>query len=117
MATGLFRIKQGDLRPYLKAQLVRLNEDGEVEGPQDLTGATIVFTMVNKTTNERKINEAPADIVGDPVEGMVQYEWEPGDTDTVGSFLGEFEASFSSEPITFPNGKSGFDIKIVGELG
>ena len=116
---GIFKIKQGDLRPYLKVQLVNLTEEGEVEGPQDLTGATIVFTMKNKAADADPvlvIDEAVADIVGDPVEGWVQYEWEPGDTDIAGSFLGEFEASYSGEPLTFPNGKLGFDIKITPEL-
>ena len=116
MATALFRIKQGDLRPYLKVQLVTLTTDGEVEGPQDLTGADIVFTMRDKATKVVVIEEAPADIVGDPTEGWVQYEWEPGDTDALGSYLGEFEANCGGEPLTFPNGKLGFDIKITEHL-
>jgi len=116
MATGLFKIKQGDLRPYLKAQLVRLDLDGEVDEPQDLTGATVVFTMKNKVTNEVKIQEAGATVLT-PLDGMVQYEWQDGDTDTPGNYRGEFEATFGAEPETFPNGKLGFDIKITAELG
>ena len=108
MATALFRIKQGDLRPYLKVQLVTLTEDGEVEGPQDLTGATIVFSMRDKTTKEVIIEtESSCRFLGDPTEGWVQYEMEPGDTDVIGSYLGEFEATYSGEPLPFPMGSSG----------
>ena len=113
MAT--FKIKQGDRRPYLEAQLVTRDEAGEVEGPQDLTGATVVFTMKNKTDGSILIDEAPVTVV-DSTEGMVQYEWEPGDTDLPGKYIGEFEATFTDEPITFPNGKAGFDILITAEL-
>lgn len=112
MVTGLFKIKQGDLLPVLEAQLVTLDADGEVEGPQDLTGATVVFTMRNKKTNEIKINEQAATVT-DILTGMVEYEWSGDDTDTPGSYYGEFEAMFSSKPLSFPNGKKGFDIKIT----
>lgn len=113
-----FTIKQGDLRPYLKAQLVRLNDDGEIEGPQDLTGAeAIVFTMKNKATSAVPIDEGTdVTVLGDPTLGNVQYEWQPGDTDIPGSYLGEFEATFGGEPMTFPNNLLGFAIKIVAEL-
>lgn len=114
----VFKIKQGDRRPYLEVQLVRLDESGEVEGPQDLTGATdIVFTMRNKSTGITKIDRGTDVTTLDAVEGQVRYEWQDGDTDTIGNFLGEFEVSYSGEAETFPNGKLGFDIKVTEQLG
>lgn len=116
MAEQVFKIKQGDLRPYLKGQLVTLDDDGEVEGPQQLSGATIVFTMVDAVTKVPVIIEQGA-VILDALEGLVQYEWQNGDTDTPGNYLGEFEATWGGvEPETYPNGKLGFKIKITPEL-
>lgn len=109
---GLFKIKQGDLLPVLEVQLVTLTSDGEVEGPQNLTGSTVVFTMRNKRTNEIKVNEQSATVV-DALTGMVKYEWSGNDTNIPGSYYGEFEATFGAKPLSFPNGKKGFDIKIT----
>jgi len=111
----VFKIKQGDRRPYLKGQLVTLDEDGEVEGPQDLTGATVVFTMKNPKTGVVIIEEGPTTVL-DIANGNVQYEWQEGDTDLAGDFLGEFEATFGDEAETYPNGKLGFKIKITPQL-
>lgn len=115
MVGQLFKIKQGDLRPYLEGQLVRLTETGEVDGPQDLSGATVVFTMQNNDTKDIVVDEQTA-VILDPLTGMVQYQWQDGDTDIPGKYFGEFEATFGDEPETFPNGKIGFDIKITAQL-
>ena len=116
MPVSLFKIKQGDRRPYLKGQLVTFNDDGEVEGPQPLTGATVVFSMRNPETGEVLIEEAAAEIL-DSDEGQVQYKWQEGDTDIEpGDYEGEFEATFGEEPVTFPNGKIGFRIRVTRQI-
>jgi hypothetical protein len=113
-----FKIKQGNTAPVLKAVLQRTDEDGEVEGPADLSGVdTITFTMRNKTSLVVQVNEAEADVVGDPTLGEVEYEWQPGDTDVAGNFLGEFDVTYTNgKTETFPNGEDGFLIKIRAQL-
>jgi hypothetical protein len=116
---NVFTIKRGNQRPYLKAQLVRLTDDGEVEGPADLTAAdSITFTMKNKTTGVVVIEKgADVSILGDPTLGNVQYEWQTGETDVnFGNYLGEFDVLYGAEEETFPNDKSGFPIKITDRL-
>lgn len=119
MEDQTFNIKQGDLRPYLKVQLVTLSDDGEVEGPQPLTGnEEIVFSMLNKATNTLKIDRGPDVTILDATNAMVQYEWQDGDTDEIGSYIGEFEVLHGgTEPETFPNWRKGFNIKITSQLG
>lgn len=115
----LFKIKQGNQRPYLKVTLNRLNDEGGIEGPADLTNAdTITFTMKNKETNTIKIEKGiDVEILGLPEAGNVQYKWQVGDTDDFGKFLGEFDVIYlDGEEETFPNGDKGFDIKITERL-
>lgn len=113
-----FKIKQGNTAPTLKAVLQRLNEDGEVEGPADLTGVdTVTFTMRNKATLVVQVDEGAADVVGDPTLGEVEYEWQPGDTDIAGNYLGEFDVTYTNgKTETFPNGEAGFLIKVTAQL-
>jgi hypothetical protein len=113
-----FKIKQGNTAPLLKAVLQRLNDEGEVEGPADLTGVdTVTFTMRNKTSLVVQVDEGAADVVGDPTLGEVEYEWQPGDTDIAGNFLGEFDVLYTNgKTETFPNGEQGFPIKITAQL-
>ena len=113
----LFIIKQNDLRPHLYAVLGRIDEDsGEVpEGEGDvITGATVVFSMRDENGTV-KVDKEPV-VVDDDEEGMVHYIWQEGDTDTAGTFYGEFQVTLAGEPITYPNDKVGFKIKITEEI-
>jgi hypothetical protein len=48
--------------------------------------------------------------------GVVQYDWQTGDTDTVGSYSVEFEVTYSDSTIeTFPNNQN-LTISVVREL-
>jgi hypothetical protein len=49
-----------------------------------------------------KINEAMT--ITDADNGVVQYDWQTGDTDTVGIYYVEFQVTYSDSSIeTFPN--------------
>jgi hypothetical protein len=64
-----------------------------------------------------QVDEGAADVVGDPTLGEVEYEWQPGDTDIAGNFLGEFDVLYTNgKTETFPNGEQGFPIKITAQL-
>lgn len=98
-----FEIKQGDTRPRYEAQL--LDNVGEPEeAPIDLTTATNVkFFMRLKTDKTIKVDAGDVDITDDAT-GMVSYEWQTGDTDTVGVYEAEFVITWSDGGIeTVPN--------------
>ena len=101
MAT--FKIGKGDTAPSLKAQLK------DADGPFDLADCSVEFVMATSLTAVEKVR-AVATIVnpdapeGDPDRGRVQYDWVLADTDTAGTYLGEFEVTLPSNAIiTFPN--------------
>lgn len=92
-----FYLKAGDTSPALRATLQ--NPDGTAV---DLTGATVVFNM-RSSGNTVLISRVACSIVT-AASGIVQYDWQAGDTDTVGQHLGEFEVTFADSTVeTFPN--------------
>lgn len=94
-----FRIKRGDLRPFLEAQL----ENGDGTNP-DISGLAVVFNM-KTAAGIVKVSRQTAIVVDGP-SAKVRYEWASADTNTKGLFHGEFEVTFpSAKPSTFPNGK------------
>ena len=108
-----FYIKQNDTSPAIKMTL--LDSDNKAI---DLTDATVKFHMVD-SEGVVKVNDS-ADIVGDPFNGVVKYEWkgngETGDTITVGNYKAEWEVTYSDSTIeTFPN-DGDIVIRIVKEL-
>lgn len=90
-----FAIKRNDLSPTLEIQAI--GPDGE---PINLTGATARFLM-RRAGEVAKVSAAAT--ITDAATGLAKYEWVDGDTDTVGSFLGEFEFTFGAETLTVPN--------------
>ena len=93
-----FSIKQGDLRPALAAVLL-LSDNSIV----DLSGATVQFRMRLKgSTGAPKVDAAA--VIIDANAGLVEYRWAGSDTDTIGSFCGEFRATLPGGlPQTHPN--------------
>lgn len=81
-------VKSGDEGTVFRVRLA----DGAVTA--NLTGATVVFTM-------RPLNGGPvtatgnATIVGDPLDGVVQYVWQVGDLDIIGEFIAEWEVTYA----------------------
>ena len=89
MAIERFRIKQGTLKPALRATLQQ--GDGTAI---DLTGCTVKFRMRSRRTNAVKVNLVASTIIT-PASGIVEYRWQGTATDTLGTFSGEFEVTFS----------------------
>lgn len=86
MAT--FTIKRGDTAPALRYALL----------PEtvDLSGASVAFVMDG-------LGRLPARVIS-AAPPVVQYDWQPGDTDRTGLHRAEFEVTYSDGRIeTYPN--------------
>ena len=86
------KIVQNDTKPYLEFEVTQ-------EGtPVDLTGCTVKFYMKNADTGAVKINGSACSIT-DATKGKCRYVWAAGDTDTIGTYLGEVEVTFPDSKI------------------
>lgn len=86
------KIVQNDTKPYLEFEVTQ-------EGaPVDLTGCTVKFYMKNADTGAVKINGSVCSIT-DAAKGKCRYVWAAGDTDTIGTYLGEVEVTFPDSKI------------------
>jgi hypothetical protein len=96
-----FTIKQGDTAPALRATLKR--GDGAVV---DLTAAEKVqFLLEDESENVLVDDDLSGNVslVNAP-QGVVQYSWKDGETDSTGQKNGEFIVVFESgKKETFPN--------------
>ena len=103
-----FNIKQNDTSPSLQAILK------DASGTAiSLTGASVRFHM-KALDGTVKVDAAMT--VTDNLNGVVQYDWQTGDTDTVGSYSVEFEVTYGDSTIeTFPNNQN-LTISVVREL-
>lgn len=102
-----FQIKKGDTSPAIEATVT--DQDGD---PVDLTGATIYFRMQDISTHDTLFDKE-ASIV-DATEGMVEYNWQSGDTDTPGMYYAEFQIEFSQTNVqTHP--RAGYKIVEVSD--
>lgn len=92
-----FFIKSGDTSPALAATLT--DSDGNAI---DITGASVDFHMSPRGGDGTKV-DAQATIT-DASNGKVEYRWSQSDTDTPGTYRGEFEVTYSGGDVeTFPN--------------
>ena len=82
---------------------------------KNITGATIKFHMRAKGASVAKVDAAGSIVAG--ASGVMKYQWITGDTDTTGTFEGEFEVTYTDSTIeTFPNGSRYIRIKIAEEI-
>lgn len=105
-----FSIKRGDTEPALAATL----EDDE-GNPVDLTNVNGVdFHMKDPRESGTKVDAAAT--VTDGANGVVEYRWASGDTDTPGEYDAEFEVTYSGGGVeTFPN--DGFlTVKVLEDI-
>ncbi len=103
-----FSIKQNDTSPSLQATL----KDAALN-PVDLTGATVMFHM-KSVDGTVKIDQQMT--ITNESGGVVQYDWQSGDTDTVGTYYVEFEVTYADASVeTFPNNGNKV-VSVVKEL-
>jgi len=103
-----FTIKQNDTSPSVSAIL----KDSSLAAI-NLTGATVKIHM-KSLDGTLKINSVMT--VTSAIGGTVQYDWQTGDTDTVGTYLVEFQVTYSDGSIeTFPNSGNSV-VSVVREL-
>lgn len=108
MATPDLTVKRGDLWPPVEATL---NDSAETVFA--LTGATVRFLMRGR--DGTLVVDQAATIV-DAATREVKYEWQAGDTNTVGSYLAEWQVTFpGAKPATFPS-RSYLTIEIEADL-
>jgi hypothetical protein len=111
MSTPMHTIKQGDTLPKLAFTLK--GADGAV---QNLTGATVRFSMSDFDTGVVIIDRAACTVDVDPTTGSGYYTWTVQDTAVAGRYKGEIEVSFpGSNIMTFPN-DGNIIIRIVAEI-
>ena len=91
-----FTLKAHDRLPSIQATLTSAG------APVDLTGATgVTFIMKAAQGNTVKVNAAA--VVVTPASGVVRYDWLAIDTDTPGSYMAEWQVTWSGgKRQTFP---------------
>jgi len=103
-----FSIKQNDTSPSLQATL----KDAQLN-PINLHGAVVMLHM-KSIDGTIKIDTQMT--VVDDEGGIVQYDWQTGDTDTVGTYYIEFEVTYTDGAVeTFPNNGNKV-VSVVREL-
>lgn len=103
-------MKQNDTAPALTATLK--DDNGTAI---DLTGATVVFNMRQRSDSTVKVNRGSVSIVS-AAAGQVSYSWQTGDTDTVGVFDGEFEITHADSTIQTVPSKDYIKVVIKDDL-
>jgi hypothetical protein len=89
-------MKQGDLQPPLSVSLT--DDTGNVV---DVTTAlSVKFRMAPSITHVELFSRDAT--IDDGANGQFSYLWQAGDTDTAGTFYGEFVVTWSTGPQTFP---------------
>ena len=102
-------VKQNDTSPAIEATLQ--DSDGEAV---NLTSATARFLMRRRGRTTAKVS-AEATITN-AAAGVVQYDWDPADTDTPGQYEAEFEVTYSDgTKETFPS-RGYISIVIVDDI-
>lgn len=80
----------------------------------NLTGATVVFSMMDSTGTVHV--SLAAVTITTAAAGLVTYSWVAGDVDTAGTFRGEFKVTYSGGGIQrFPN-ESYIEIEITSNV-
>jgi hypothetical protein len=92
-----FYVKQNDTSPAMLATLQ--DADGNAV---NVTGATVRFHMRAVGSTQVVVDEAATIVTA--LDGLVRYDWQAADTDTIGSYQAEFEVTYADASVeTFPN--------------
>lgn len=93
------RIKSGDTEPALRMQCFTEGND-----PYNLTGFTGDILLRRSDSDTNAVTGSVS--VEQPSVGVIEYDWQSGDTDESGTFIGEVVMEDGSGSIvTFPNEK------------
>ena len=114
MSNQIFKIKRNDTLPALQVSIGTKGNLGQKIG-YDLTNVTgITFTMIDECSNSKVYNQTAQIICVSG--GTIQYNWQDGDTDTEGIFMGEFELGFATgQRLSIPT-QSGIKIEILKDI-
>lgn len=109
MTMRRFNIKQNDTAPALKVKL--LNDNGNLKKDMDLI-SSVQFHMMDR--DENTVISKSGTIISED-DSTVAYDWDDGDTESVGKYRGEFELEYDNQggTETFPN--SGYIDVIIDE--
>jgi hypothetical protein len=86
-------MKRNDTRPFL--DVVLQDVDSTALNLSTATVSGITFTMKDLDADSIKINAADCDLVTDGTDGMVRYSWDAADTNTAGTYVGEFQILYN----------------------
>lgn len=114
----LATVKRGDTGFPLEVDLSYARESLDLTGDIGLsTGVVFIMTPVGSSTPT--INRVAASVVSVDTSAKtvtVRYDWAAGETDTAGTYKGEFEFDLTGGPATGPT--DGYvEIRIVEDLG
>jgi len=114
MDNQIFKIKKSDTFPSLTISVGTKGSLGQKIG-LNLSGVSAVtFSMTDECSNLKTFNQ-PCEIVCSS-GGTIQYNWKPEDTNTHGSYLGEFKLNFTSGgTLTIPT-IGGIKIKVLDSI-
>lgn len=101
-------LKQNDTKPDLQ---VTVNDDNG--DAVDVSGATIAFHM-NTTAGVSKVDSAGAIVTAE--SGIIKYVWVAGDLDTIATYNGEFQITFSDSSILTVPSKGYLTLVVGAEL-
>lgn len=104
-----FQIKQSDTSPILEATLTTA-----AGVAIDLSGASVRFHMRRAGATATVVDAAATVVTA--ASGIVRYAWQAADTASAGSYVCEFEVTYSDSTIeTFPN--SGYiRVDVLGDI-
>jgi hypothetical protein len=92
-----FYIKRNDTSPSMLATLQ--DADGDAV---NITAASVRFHLRPIGSQTVTVDEAATIVTA--LDGLVRYDWQAADTDTIGSYQAEFEVTYEDGTVeTFPN--------------
>ena len=107
-----FTMKQNDTRPNLPVQFFQA--DGTT--PLDLTTATSV-SIVIRQKGQQAVKLKRAITITDAAGGEGEFDWQTGDTDTVGDFEYEFEILWNNGDIQTVPAFGYLELSIIDDIG
>lgn len=113
MTTQIFELRIGDSLVPLDAELFRKNASGVSEAA-NLTGHSVVFTMVN-AVNGLTVIDSDAVTIITAASGLVRYQWDAADIVTAGIYRGTFRDTAAAKSTSFPIDPTSFEIWIHGQ--